>query len=219
MMLGLEFKLDALYFTTFRKPASTSLILSYAIPPYTTIRGLLSNALGKKRDDYSIQDWVKIGISPPEKISKSREIAKILKLKGTGKTHNRVFPSSPIFKEFLIKPTYRIYLAGEEDKIKRIHNALLQPERPLYLGASDDLADIEVSEPIEIREVKTKQVTGIIGGIHEKCSVENVPYKFIRRGKGFSIEYKTVSIPPTKTTTLKGELDCWEFSSGNVWLA
>ena len=218
MMLGLEFKLDALYFATFRKPASTSLILSYTIPPYTTLRGLLANALRMKRDDYSIQDWVKIGISSPQNLNRSREIAKILKLKGTGKTHNRVFPSSPIFKEFLISPTYRIYLAGEEDKIDSIYNALLQPERPLYIGTSDDLADIEVSEPTEIREIKTKQVTGIIGDIHEKCSVENVPYKFIQRNKDFSIEYKTVSIPPNTTITLKEEIDCWEFKSGNVWL-
>ena len=59
-MLGFEFQLNTLYFTTFRKPTSTSLILSYTVPPYTTLRGLLSNALGKKRDDYSVQDWVKL---------------------------------------------------------------------------------------------------------------------------------------------------------------
>ena len=105
MMWGLECKLDAIYFATFRRPVSTSLILSYITPPYTTLRGLIANALGMKRDDYSIQDWAKIGISPPEKLNKSREIAKILKLKGTGSTYSRVFPSSPIFREFLISPT------------------------------------------------------------------------------------------------------------------
>ncbi|RLC75080.1 MAG: CRISPR-associated protein Cas5, partial [Chloroflexi bacterium] len=45
-MLGLKFKIDCLYFNTFRKPISTSLILTYFIPPYTTIRGMISNALG-----------------------------------------------------------------------------------------------------------------------------------------------------------------------------
>ncbi len=219
MMRGLEFKLDALYFATFRRPVSTSLILSYITPPYTTLRGLIANALGMKRDDYSIQDWVKIGISPPENLNKSREIAKILKLKGTGTTYTKIFPSSPIFREFLIAPTYRIYLAGEKDKIDCIHNALQQPQRPLYLGSSDDLTDVEVSKPAEINEVKTKQVTGIIGGIHEKCRVENVPYKFIRKNNDFSIEYKTISIPPTSTITLKEEIDCWKFDSGNVWLS
>lgn len=218
MMWGLEFKLDALYFATFRRPVSTSLVLSYITPPYTTLRGLIANALGMKRDDYSIQDWVKIGISSPENVNRSREIAKILKLKGTGDTYTRVFPSSPIFREFLVAPTYTIYLTGEKDKIDDIYSALLQPERPLYLGTSDDLTDIEVSEPIEVSEIKTKQVTGIIGGIHEKCRVENVPYKFIQRNNDFSIEYKTVSIPFTSTITLKEETDCWKFDSGNVWL-
>lgn len=218
MMWGLECKLDAIYFATFRRPVSTSLILSYITPPYTTLRGLIANALGMKRDDYSIQDWAKIGISPPEKLNKSREIAKILKLKGTGSTYSRVFPSSPIFREFLISPTYRIYLAGKKDKIDCIYSALQQPKRPLYLGTSDDLVDVEVSKPTEVGEIKTKQVTGIIGGIHEKCRIENVPYKFIRTNNDFSIEYKTVSIPPTSTITLKEEADCWEFDSGNVWL-
>ncbi len=146
-MWGLEFKLDALYFASFRRSVSTSLILSYITPPYTTLRGLIANALGMKRDDYSIQDWAKIGISSPENLNKSREIAKILKLKGTGGTYNKVFPSSPIFREFLIAPTYRIYLAGEKDKIDCISSALQQPKRPLYLGTSDDLIDIEVSRP------------------------------------------------------------------------
>ena len=36
MMLGFKFRLEGLYFATFRKPASTSLIMSYSIPPYTT---------------------------------------------------------------------------------------------------------------------------------------------------------------------------------------
>ncbi len=217
MMLGFEFQLNSLYFTTFRKPTSTSVILSYTVPPYTTLRGLLSNALGKKRDDYSIQDWVKIGISPPKNLNRSKEIAKILKLKGTGKTHNRVFPSSPIFKELLVAPTYRIFLAGDEGKIKQIYNALQNPERPLYLGISDDMVDIEISKLIEIMETKTTQVTGIIGGIHEKCAVENLPYKFIKK-KHFSIEYKTVSIPYAPTIVLKEEVNCWQFSNDNVWL-
>ncbi len=217
-MLGFEFQLNTLYFTTFRKPTSTSLILSYTVPPYTTLRGLLSNALGKKRDDYSVQDWVKIGISPPESLNRSKEMAKILKLKGTGKTHNKVFPSSPVFKELLVTPIYRVFLAGIEDKIKLIYESLQNPQRPLYMGESDDLVDIEVSELIEIHETKSNHITGLIGGIHEKCVIENLPYKFIQKGNVFSIEYKTVSIPYTPTINLKEEINCWKFSNDNVWL-
>lgn len=217
MMLGFEFQLNAPYFTTFRKPTSTSLILSYTVPPYTTLRGLLSNALGQRRDDYSIQDWVRIGITPSTNLDRFREMAKILKLKGTGKTHNRFFPSSPIFKELLVAPTYRIFLAGDEEKIKQIHNALQNPKRPLYLGASDDLVDIELSDLIEVKETKTKQVTGVVEGIHEKCAIENLPYKFIRT-KVFSVDYKTVSIPYTPTIILKEEINCYRFGNDNVLL-
>ncbi len=218
MMLGLKFRLEGLYFTTFRKPTSTSLIMSYAIPPYTTIRGLISNALGLKRDDLSVQDWMKIGIKPLNFSDRSRETAKMLKLKGTGATHLRVFPSSPMFKEFLVSPAYEIYLAGEDDKINRIYNALLQPARPLYIGASDDLADIEPSKPIEINSINAKEISGVLEGVHEKCFVENLPYKFVKKGKDFSLEYKTVSIPQNKIISLKEEVECWQFDGETVWL-
>lgn len=218
MMLGLKFRLEGLYFTTFRKPTSTSLIMSYAIPPYTTIRGLISNALGLKRDDLSVQDWIKIGIKPLNFSNRSREMAKMLKLKGTGVTHQRVFPSSPMFKEFLISPAYAIYIAGEDDKINRIYNALLQPARPLYIGASDDLADIEPSKPIEIKEVSAKEISGVLEGVHEKCFVENVPYKFIKMGKDFSLEYKTVSIPQNGDIQLDKPVNACKFAKEVVWV-
>lgn len=218
MMLGLKFKLEGLYFTTFRKPTSTSLIMSYSIPPYTTIRGLIANALGLKRDDYSVQDWVKIGIKPLNFSDRSREMAKMLKLKGTGETHQKIFPSSPMFKEFLVSPSYEIYISGEDDKINLIYSALLQPARPLYIGASDDLADIELSKSVEIEEVNAKQISGVIEGVHENCLVENIPYKFVKKGKDYSLEYMTVSIPQNDTLGLREEVKCWRFDGNNVWL-
>lgn len=221
MMLGLKFRLEGLYFTTFRKATSTSLIMSYSIPPYTTIRGLIANALGLKRDDYSVQDWVKIGIKPLSFSNRSREIAKMLKLKGTGETHQKMFPSSPMFKEFLIFPSYEIYITGEDDKVNLIYNALLQPARPLYIGASDDLIDIEVSKPMEIEEVNAKEISGVVEGIHEKCFVEKIPYKFVKNGKDFSLEYKTVSIPyegEIGEITLIEKIGCWQFDGKNLWL-
>ncbi|MCX9012357.1 MAG: CRISPR-associated protein Cas5 [Candidatus Methanoperedens sp.] len=218
MMLGLKFRLEGLYFTTFRKPTSTSLIMSYSIPPYTTIRGLIANALGLKRDDYSIQDWVKIGIKPLSFSNRSREMAKMLKLKGTGETHQKIFPSSPMFKEFLVSPSYEIYISGEDDKVNLIYNALLQPARPLYIGASDDLTDIEPSKPVEIEEVNAKQISGVIEGVHENCLVENIPYKFVKKGKDYSLEYMTASIPQSDTLSLREEVKCWRFDGDNVWL-
>ncbi|WP_456370435.1 CRISPR-associated protein Cas5, partial [Geoglobus sp.] len=193
-MLGLKFRLDCPYFATFREPTSTSLILSYVIPPFTTIRGMISNALGLPRDDLRIQDWFKIGIKPL-RFEKSREMARILKLKGTGKSYNRSFPSSPMFKEFLVEPSYEIFLVGESDKIEKAFAALKNPKRPLYLGGSDDLVDVEVFEPVEVEEVEVEEVHSVVEGVHEGCIVQKVPYKFVRVGKTFSMEYKTVSVP------------------------
>jgi len=219
-MLGFKFRLEGLYFTTFRKPTSTSLIMSYSIPPYTTIRGLIANALGMKRDDLSIQDWIKIGIKPLDFnfSDRSREMAKLLKLKGTGDTYRRVFPSSPMFKEFLVLPAYEIYIAGEDDKINRVYNAMVEPARPLYIGASDELVDIVPSKPVEVEEVSEKEISGVIEGIHENCFVEKMPYKFIKKDKNFSLVYKTVSIPQKRAITLKEGVRCWQFDGENVWL-
>ncbi len=217
-MFGLRVRLEGMYFTTFRNPTSTSLIMSYSIPPYTTLRGLISNALGFKRDDLSVQDWVKMGIRPLSFSNRSREMAKILKLKGTGETYQRTFPSSPMFREFLVSPVYEIYLVGEDDKIHHIYNALLKPARPLYIGASDDLVDIELSEPAQTKEIKTAEITGIIEGIHENCFVEKIPYKFIKRGKDFSLEYKTVSIPQDDVIYLSEEITGWLLNGRSVWV-
>ncbi|WP_051920823.1 CRISPR-associated protein Cas5 [Thermodesulfobacterium hydrogeniphilum] len=212
-MLGVKFRIEGLYFTTFRKPTSTSLILSYVIPPYTTIRGLISNALGLARDDLRIQEWFKIGIKPLG-FEKCREMAKVLKLKGSGEKYQRIFPSSPMFKEFLVEPRYEIFLVGEEKKIKRVYSAFLNPKRPLYLGSSDDLVDIKVFEPVEVKKVETDEVWSVVPGIYEGCIIEKVPYKFVKSGRLFSVEYKTVSVPVRNE--IKGKFNVIKFYDENI---
>lgn len=224
--------------------------MSYSIPPYTTIRGMIANALGMMRDELSIQDWITIGIKPLDFSNRSRELAKTLKLisrelkfkcnlcqnKWTTTTkpakcpqcgssefleipnYKRVFPSAPMFKEFLVCPAYEIYVAGEDDKINPIYNALIHPARPLYIGASDDLVNIEPSKPIEIKKISAREISGVIEGIHEKCFIEKIPYKFSKKGNNFSLKYKTVSIPKDEIITLKEEVGCWQFDSENIWL-
>jgi CRISPR-associated protein Cas5h len=216
-MFGLKFRVDCPYFATFREPTSTSLILSYVVPPFTTIRGMISNALGLPRDDLRIQDWFKIGIKPL-RFEKSREMAKILKLKGTGKSYNRTFPSSPMFKEFLVEPSYEIFLVGESDKIEKAFAALKNPKRPLYLGGSDDLVDVVVFDPVEVEEVEVEGVHSVVEGVHEGCIVQKVPYKFVRIGKMFSVEYKTVSVP-YNDGVVSGCFRVVEFGDENIWVA
>lgn len=200
---GLKFRVECPYFASFREPTSTSLILSYVIPPYTTIRGMISNALGLPRDDFRVQEWFKIGIKLLN-FEKCREMAKILKLKGTGKKYERTFPSSPMFREFLVEPSYEVFLVGDEERIEKVYSALKKPKRPLYLGGSDDLADIEVFEPVEVEDTEVDEVRCVVEGVHEGCVVEKVPYRFVKVGRAFGVEYKTVSVPiylPISTTS------------------
>jgi CRISPR-associated protein Cas5h len=194
-MYGFKFRIEVPYFTTFRNVATTSLINTYKIPPFTTIRGLLSNAMGFKRDNLKIQDYIDIGIKP-HNIQYSSELSKYLKLKGNGKFYKRFFPSSPIFKQFLINPSYDIFIGGKKEDLLKIYDSLNNPARNLYIGSSDELVDINIFKPpLKIHEVNSVNVSTVLEGIHEECIIEKIPYKFIKSGKSFSLETKMVSIP------------------------
>lgn len=213
-MLGFKFTLESIYFTSFRKSTSSSLLASYKIPPFTTLRGLMSNALGLKRDDLYLQDLIKIGVKPHH-ITYSSEMSKVLKLKSDGKDpYKRFFPSSPIFKEFLINPIYDIYVAGESKIIENIHSALNNPQRDLYIGSSDDLVDLEIFDCIEISSEIGLPCT-VVEGVYENSFLEKIPYKFHKKGKSFSLEEKIISIP--KNGFIE-EMDVFDFYGDKVFL-
>lgn len=216
MIWGLTFKLDGLYFNTFRKPTSTSTILTYSVPPFTTIRGLLSNAFGLQRDDFSLQDSFRIGIKFVTTRGTSRELAKILKLKGTGKHYQRSFPSAPIFKEFLVRPSYEIFIVGDQEIIAGLSGALSDPKRPLYLGGSDELVEVGYSEPLAIEESTASEIHSVVEGVHPNSIVEKLPYKFTKRGRDYSLEYLTVSIPQNNVIDLPEPAKCFVFEDVNV---
>lgn len=223
-MLGLKFRVEGIHFVSFRKPTTTALSLTYPLPPFTTIRGLLANALGLPRDSFEIQEWFKIGIKFDGKPQKSKEMAKLLKfIKRNKETrYIRTFPSSPVHREFLVRPSYWIYLVGEENKIKGIYKALNNPKRPLYLGASDDLVDLEVFEPIKVEKTQSNEVHTILDGVYEGCLIENLPYRFVpvkdKKGnlKEVHLEYKLVSIPNAFPHVIENHIEVWDFEGEYV---
>lgn len=194
MMVGFSFTLNILYFACFRKATSTSIILTYPLPPFTTIRGLISNALGLPRDDYSLQNEIKIGIKITSFVSENIELAKILKLKEQPGHRIRDYPSAPMYREYLAHPDFIIFIGGEEEQIQKIHDSLLNPFRPLYIGQSDDLVDIEITDIIQIIKEKTKIIHSVTDTLLSDCTIEKIPYKFIYNNNKYGIEYKIISL-------------------------
>lgn len=205
---GISFEIEGLYFSCFRVPTSTSIVLTYSVPPFTTIRGFLANCLGLKRDDFLLQRKLKIGIQS-SKINKTRELSKLLKLKGTGKRFMRNFPSSPIFREFIANPKYKVFTVGENSTIDKLSKAIKDPPRPLYLGQSDDMVDIENLKLTEIENTKSRKIHSILKGIYAGCEITKLPYKFSRDGK--NLKYLTVSIPKKYPLEISEEVECLRF--------
>ena len=217
-MKGFSFELEAPYFSTFRVPTSTSLILTYSIPPFTTIRGLISNALGLPRDDLTIQDKVKLGIMPLKLGEKNVEMAKILKLKEQPGKRSANYPSSPLFRQFLFNPKFRVYVGGEDKDIIEIYNALIEPKRFLYLGQSDELVDIKISDYYCIKETVTTKLDSCTAGILPDAQVEKLPYKFNFDGKGYSLDYIILSIFKRYPVQLQSQVSCYDFHGLNISL-
>lgn len=218
MMLGLRFDAEGVYFCCFRQPTSTSVILSYSIPPFTTIRGLVECALGFPRDSYFLQDELKIGIEPLNQPQETTELSRILKFVSRQKerTYQKRFPSTPMFKSFLVNPQYRIYLAGERKLITEIAGKLENPERPIYLGQSDDMVDICNVIPVEIHEEENSILSSAVEGVIENCEVIKVPYRFVDKGE--HVEMKVMSVPRELPLELGKEIKCWKFDTGHIFL-
>jgi len=225
-MKGLRFDLEALYFACFRNIASTSVIQSYNIPPFTTIRGLIANCMGLPRfPDYKVQlflqEELKIGVTPTDFnaiiSNKTVELAKILK-QVKRETIQRAklwsFPSSPMFREFLVNPSYRCYLIGEDETIEEIEVKLEDPERPLYIGQSDDLVNISNISMFDTEETKSKEVWSVIEGVYPGCEIVRIPYKFRKDGK--YLFTKTVSIPFNVPIKLDEKTDCYTTDKGCI---
>jgi len=204
-MKGFVITCEVLYTATFRKPSSTSLILTYPLPPFTTVRGMLANALGLAQHDHSLQDRIKIGIRIIKQGYKNVEMAKILKLKENNEKAIRDYPSSPMFREFMVQPIYQFFITTSDDFAFQLHRALHFTKRPLYLGQSDDLVDITVSDLKNIETKIAKNFHSVVEGIHEDCIVEKLPYAFHQTKGRYSLEMKLVSIPkPGKTIAKEG---------------
>jgi CRISPR-associated protein Cas5h len=163
-----------------------------------------------------LQDKLSIGIRPLRWGQANRELAKILKLKEFDKTRIASFPSSPMFKYFLVNPAYTIYLGGDEQLLEGIKDALQNPSRPLYLGQSDDVVDVKVSSVIKTEKKLSGKVDSIFPGIKDNCEILKLPYKF--QGEETLIYSPVLSLPASFPYTLGEEIEVYTFDSQAIWL-
>lgn len=219
-MKGITFLLECPYFCCFRKPTSTSSMTTYPVIPYTTLRGLIANAMGLQRNDFTLQDKMIVGIVSLSSSYIFTELAKILKLKeGEKRDRPQIYPSSPMYKELLVNASMKIYLGIEDENyFNLIKNALNNPARPLYIGQSDDMVVITDIKGFDtVKKAPALSLMGIALGIYNDCELVRLPYKF----KDLStLEYTPVlSIPkPNNPITSKESAECYYFGDEGVQL-
>jgi CRISPR-associated protein Cas5h len=182
----LRFTLDVPAECSFRKAGSVNGLPTYSIPPLTTIRGMIYNALG--RPSLLLQYNYRYRTMPKEQVDAEsafraefedrtaigiRIVNDAVEASHLRSFHKRDDSSDPaMYKraigvaDTLIGPTYRVYLAvncdGETDGMDDeplgiVHDALIDPARPLYLGRSDDLVvvrDVEIVGAERVSERK-----------------------------------------------------------------
>lgn len=215
---GLMFDLECPYFACFRHPTSTSVILTYPIPPFTTIRGLLSSAMGFVRNDFVLQDVIEIGIQPLYVQASSRELAKILKLTAEreGGMKAGTFPSSPMYRYFLVRPCFRIFIRGSDSTIREIAQALQSPLRPLYIGQSDDVVVVSNIQEMEAKPTHSRIIHSVVEGVYPGCEVVKLPRRFRDLD---TIEYiSPLSVPHASPLTLVREIPVWQYNESNIWM-
>lgn len=224
---GLTVDLESPYFACFRQVAATSVVLTYPVPPLTTLIGMLLNALGVHYANYEaergrLQEALRFNLRPLQPPGRpQRELAKLLKLVGEGRKEEGKrpadFPSSPVRKSFLVRPAYRVYLASaSRDLVEDLWEALRHPARPLYLGGSDDMVIVTPRWIGELTWAEGREVWGLIPGVHEGCELIRLPVAF-RVGRDLAPP-PLLSLPRHFPFRLAAPRPLAFFESEGIWL-
>ena len=253
----LSFELETPYLVNFRKPFSTITLLSYSFPPYTTIRGLLANSLGLERDDYSLQDKFEISLKPLNEPGKSQNMVLMKKLKSNlnknekdinkkvennngdssilGDEERIIFErlkhirssSAPFIKEYITPMLCKIFVLGGENDMDELRQALEDPARPLYIGASDDFVIIRNMKIFNAKETKSDKIDSIIRlndkvePLDKRRIIGRVPYKFAAiniKKRDYCREDAVVAAPkPGAKLEMNEPVICYEIGGEYVY--
>jgi CRISPR-associated protein Cas5h len=121
-----------------------------------------------------------------------------------------------MYKYFLVRPSFRIFVRGNDSTIKELNQALQTPLRPLYIGQSDDLVVVSNIQLLEVRATYSKIIHSVVEGVHPGCEVVKLPRRFRDLD---TIEYiSPLSVPHATPLTLAKEIPVWEYSGNNIWM-
>ncbi len=140
--------------------------------------------------------------------------------KGTnGYEINKKWERTEKTRQRLIYPKYTIYIQSTDQNgeysLENIFNHLKNPKRPLYIGESDDVVNINNLEIKEINHelINSSKIDSIIPGVYENCQVVKVPFKLkndIPDEKGHNL---ICSIPSGE---LEEEISCLDAEGENI---
>lgn len=164
----LRFDLDVPAECAFRKAGAVNGWPTYPIPPLTTIRGMIHNAMARPSmlNQYGRKATLDKDIRDYEREFRTRfeeetmigieVLSPGIPATHFGKYHKRTTTSTDetygpgiATVDVLVEPEFRVYVGatdGNEGLLDATHEALADPARPLYLGRSDDLVVIDEVE-------------------------------------------------------------------------
>lgn len=166
--------LDVPFECAFTKAASMNSRPTYALPPVTTLQGLLYAALGRPsllmQDHHSRRTMEKESVDAERDFrARVREQCRFgVRIVDEGEDHEGLrnlhkkarsendeeFITYVTNVETLISPTYRMYVSGPSEMLTSFQAALEDPERLLYLGRSDDFVDVRDTDVVDAQRVE-----------------------------------------------------------------
>jgi CRISPR-associated protein Cas5 subtype I-B len=170
-MEGLTFDITS-DFAHFKNPFTLSFFETLLAPSRPTILGLIGACLGlNERETIEIGEKTTVGCKINKIGGFSKEITTAYNFK------EKPPQKTPIMREIIINPEYRIHVASEDrGLIKKIHKYLHTPRYPLYLGISEFLAYIKkVSEVQKYKKVQSRKFDCIVpkdGAYNIKVNLE-----------------------------------------------
>lgn len=136
----------------------------------------------------------------------------------SGYNLNKKWINTQINRQRLVGPKYTIYINSSENSeysLENIYNHLKNPKRPLYLGESDDVVNVNNLEIKEINDdlIMSSKIDSIIPGVYTNSQLVKIPLKLkndIPDEKGHNL---TCSIPQGE---LEKKVSCFESEGENI---